>query len=221
MGDDNRDGASIFEDPYDTDPRPRRPAVSNAPYDGARRSLTELREHFEYLAGALHPVESREEEAVACAVLVAEIGRASRDSKAALETAVLKWFTENEKGVRSLECGEIKYWPDRSPGAATVKDLSQLAAELWVVAEGERVLEIVYGDTEAAAEIQLAFRDLVESAVSKSGFKAGAVKKILGTEGYWQHYDRPDVDKMKTGPRVKLGVGNTRFMEKHKRKGAR
>jgi len=207
---DEKEGASIFEA---TGPE-------GSPYTAAQDALTGLRSAFGWLADELHSVEARLQEATACAVLTQEIGRAAGDARKMLTDAVLRWFAENSGDIKSLEAGpELKFWPDRSLGAPRVKDHSVLGVRLWDKVHSERVMIIVHGDIEAAAQVRELFRDLVESVMSKTGWKPGRAKEILGEEDFWTHYDRPSVDKLKDGPKVKLGVGNQRFMTKH-RKGA-
>ena len=162
-----REGASIFEA---TGPEPG----NGSPFDAVKLTLGILRSDTKWLAEELHSREARPEEATACAVLTKEIGRAAGKARSALTDAVLEWFAKNEGDIKSLEAGpELKFWPDRSPGAPRVKDHSALAVELWNKVHGERVMALVHGDIEAADQVREMFRDLVESAMSKTGWKPG------------------------------------------------
>ncbi len=186
----------------------------------AAGKLIALREAFSWLAEEFDPVSATPDQAIQCALLVEEIGRAADHARKVLTDAVLEWFAKNEGGLRELEAGPEKlFWPDRSPGPALVKDVSALGVALWSRVASVGVMTAVHGDEEAAETIRQLIREFVECTMSKNAFKAGKVKEILGEDGYWMHYDRPSLDKMKTGPVAKLGVANQRFFKKH-RKGA-
>ncbi len=182
--------------------------------------LTDLRKGADWLAEELDPVSATPDQAIQCALLVEEIGRAAGHARKVLTDAVLEWFAKNEGGLKELEAGPEKmFWPDRSPGPALVKDVSALGVALWSRVASVGVMTAVHGDEEAAETIRQLIREFVECTMSKNAFLAGEVKKILGKDGYWTHYDRPSLDKVKTGPVAKLGVANQRFFKKH-RKGA-
>lgn len=191
-------------------------------FPAARRdvvvALSQLTGVFDSLAEELNPVSATPDQAIQCALLVEEIGRAAGYARKVLTDAVLEWFAKNEGGLRELEAGPEKlFWPDRSPGPALVKDHSMLGMSLWEKTIGESVMAVVYGDEDAALQVRELFRELIESAMSKTGWKPGKVKEILGEDGYWAHYDRPSLDKMKTGKVAKLGMANQRFFKKRRR----
>jgi len=198
----------------------RRSASNDFP--AARKSaagaLVALRDRFDQLAEELDPVTATSEQATQAALLVEEIGRAAGHARKVLAGSVLEWFAKNEGGVRELDAGPEKYfWPDRSPGDPLVKDVSALGLALWDVRAYGVVLEAVLNNPEAAERVREVFRDIVESTMSKNAFLAGKAKKILGPEEWWNHYDRSSIDKLKAGPVAKLGVGNKRFMAKHRK----
>jgi len=181
-------------------------------------TLSGLRDNFDFLARTLDPVNATSEQATQCALLVEEIGRAARHAREILSDAVLEWFISNEGGVRELIAGPEKFfWPDRSPGPALVKDVSALGVALWSRVASVGVMTAVHGDEEAAETIRQLVREFVECAMSKNAFLAGEARKILGPDEYWNHYDRPSKDKIKTGRVTKLGIGNKRFMEKYRK----
>lgn len=194
-------------------------------FEAARKeavgAIAVLCNRFDRLAGELDPVSATPDQAIECALLVEEIGRAAGHARKVLTDAVLEWFAKNEGGLRELEAGPEKlFWPDRSPGPALVKDHSVLGLALWDAGAYGLVVDLLDGDIDFVAEgVREVFRDFVEVACAKNAFKAGKVKEILGEDGYWTHYDRPSTDKMKTGPVAKLGVANQRFFKSH-RKGA-
>ena len=184
----------------------------------AAGALSRLRDHFDRLAEELDPVSATPDQAIECALLVEETGRAAGHARKVLTDAVLEWFAQT--GTEGLEAGPEKFfWPDRSPGPALVKDVSALGVALWKKQQWDNVMGIVGGDTEAFDWLTAIVCDFIESTMSKNAFKAGRVKEILGEDGYWAHYDRPSLDKMKTGPVARLGVANQRFFKK-RRKGA-
>lgn len=186
----------------------------------AAGSLVALQDHFDWLAEELDPVSATPDQAIQCALLVEEIGRAAGHARKVLTDAVLEWFAQNEGGLRELEAGPEKlFWPDRSLGPALVKDVSALGVALWKKSQFSAAMLVVGGDVQAFDWLAVAVQDFIESVCSKNAFKAGKVKEILGEDGYWTHYDRPSLDKMKTGPVAKLGVANQRFFKKY-RKGA-
>ncbi len=216
MDDENREGASIFE-AVSSGEGPYRSPEEESPYDQAKQALRALKEDFGALSGALHSVNARPEEATAAAVMIQEIGRAAKEARTMLTDAVLLWFAENAGGIQSLKAGpELKFWPSRSPGPPKVGDHVKMARDLWPRYHGDRIMRAVNGDETAYEEVSEAFVDFVASTISKSGFKAGKVREIMGHE-FWEHYTRPDVDSLKDGPTVKLGIGNTRFMKEHRK----
>jgi hypothetical protein len=156
---------------------------------------------------------SPHDDLAALLVAVAFFGEQYREVKSEADAAALRWLLTNDHREVQIRAGDVAWWGERekSTKCGDVGDAGAAAARRL---HGEQILEVVFGDEQAAARILELVRDLFREVVSAGGLKEGATRAALGEE-FAKYYTTTWPDRLESGaPKMKLGVGNLRFQKR-------
>lgn len=158
------------------------PSPSPSPFAVARARVgdatRESKAAMLAMLGMVDEVESPHDDVAELMGAITVLGEQYRELRGAVEARVLEWLRRNDGRVREVRVGDMKWWGEKEKSVRCL-EVGAAGAAAFRALHWTALLELTFGDEEAAQRVLALVRDLFRSVVSSGGLKEGATRDVL------------------------------------------